>query len=275
MNRSVFTFSSLSLAIVSSTNAAIMMTPLQTGTYGNLSDGTYTDFGSSTTYLSNSAPITGFKKFDASLGTLTGIKFSLTSSVSAEYSFDLYAEDENIPYGEVGYLSYDNYIDTDVVYGPTGSSFGYSMVYDTGFNISYYEENIDVNNYVYNNDGYDVFEYHGHDNAESYGPNTVEDTQSFSNPDFVLSDFVGSPTEDVNTLDASFYMEINSTFFSHLDTSFDPSIVFMSIDVLMDGGEATLQYIYDDNLGVIPEPSAVTTLFGLLALGGITRRRRR
>lgn len=87
------------------------------------------------------------------------------------------------------------------------------------------------------------------------------------------SDFVGSPTDDVDSLQLQLYFEVDTS--DLVFSGFGGTDFYAYFDVYMEAGDVTLQYVYDDALGSIPEPATASALFGLLALGSIAVRRRR
>tara|TARA_B110000037_G_scaffold213074_1_gene267025 strand:- start:52842 stop:53324 length:483 start_codon:yes stop_codon:yes gene_type:complete len=160
-----------------------------------------------------------------------------------------------------------------VIYGPSNTSFGHSAV-THGFSLTGGYIDGDVDDFVFfdPNEGDDVLvAFDGsHDAA---GPDTANGQIDPAASFFFANDFVGSPTEEVDTLFAGFYLEAIDGF--DADTSLDPNTVFVDVGVMMDAGTATLQYVYDDGIGAIPEPATASALFGLIALGGMITRRRR
>ena len=166
------------------------MTPIQTGTYEGTSDGTYTDFGGGISYLGGDALISGFKKFDSSLGTLTGIRVTLSFSATASTDLDVYAEGSDVPAeDEYFYASFSSYAQVDIIYRPGGGDSGISVL-TNGFGVTGgYVEGL-AGDYTYYDGDYPFLSaYDGSydEDGQSDIPNEFDPN---SDPFFSLSDFL-------------------------------------------------------------------------------------
>lgn len=262
----------LALATTVSMSAA-SLTPVQTASYGTVEDGIFTDFGSSS-FIGFNVPLTGFKKFDASLGTLERILFTLESEISAtgtlEYVFESTAttpeEDEN--FGNFASITVDQPVQTDITYSDSPST-GVLAVSDQ-FSLIFSEDDVSVDESGYSTpDSTLIFEYFGSEQTVNEGPST----SSGALETFGISDFSGSPLDDVDALSVGFFVPIDEFSVSSQSDfgDLDPSEIFIDLTVVMQAGTGTLQYEYTP----VPEPASAGTLLGLIALLGIFSRRSR
>ena len=187
--------------------------------------------------------VTGIAKFDASLGTLTGV--SLTAKFDTEMIASLYVDvvtDESLGH----FASFNaNLPQIFIGYDPTGSSstfvFPERTFYPSLFAIGApFESGSD-----------EIFE----------SASVDETTDVFASSGFVLSDFVG--VGNVDTLSAIIAMPVGGDFI--LDNVDE---VFVSVEVDMFYIDLTVEYTYTP----IPEPTSLLLL--MAAATGMTLRRR-
>jgi hypothetical protein len=255
--------------------SAASLTPLQTTTYESVEDGISTDFASPSSFGSG-IPLTGFKKFDSSLGTLERILFTLESEISGTGTLEVYYEspaatpegDEN--FDTFGSISVEQTVQTDIVYRDSPST-GIGTAVDL-FDLSFFEDVFFDESSYSTPDSTLIFEYFGFEQPFNEGPSTSAGALDVSDITDI-SDFSGLPSDDIpnDALSVGFFVFIDD--FS-LDAptdngELDPSSVFIDLTVLMEAGTATLQYEYTP----VPEPASTAALLGLVALMGISCRR--
>jgi hypothetical protein len=221
--------------------------------------------------------ITGFKKFDASLGTLQGVKLTYEFSGAIEvyayaYGYDTEAPDSGGSF-DFEFSGFDSFIDITTIYSPSNdpNGYGYTGVSGSAFFSPLGMTGMDVDDYLYNYDDGSEFDYY--DEYYDEIDETAMNTLSVSGPNFDITDFVGDPNETVDTLYAQLYIDINESDFTINGIGNSEFEVYF--DVYLYPGDITLEYIYDDAISIIPEPSAVTALLALCSLLSLSFHRRR
>jgi hypothetical protein len=242
------------------------VTPLQTGSYSFIFDGNTFDVDTGTQSIFTDTTLSGFTKFDASLGTLNKVIVSI--QFDASVSITLSSTDLNDP-GQPFTLFWDgstSTVQSGVVYNPGGGSTGLAVTIDTP-NLS------DLGVFDGDPNDFEDFEVGGFfyfdDLFDTYGGN-VSNTFTTgeilaSDPSFNLADFQG--VGNVTSLTLALFAEIDTAVTSQ---NIGSAQLDLTADVNDFGGTVQLQYEYTP----VPEPRMFAGLAGLAALLLIWTRRR-
>lgn len=170
------------------------LTPVQRVEYTGGGDGTSTDFMSESVSLTYEEALTGFTKFDPTLGTLTRV--IVTAEVSATYSADLYSFSVSNPFGSFSLYyeeSLNDSLQVSVAYKPTGETFALALTFDTQGPGSLGEEFLDPADYG-GSDGFYYSDFVSFDFGGFADGGDLASEGEFlaSHEDFNASDFIGT-----------------------------------------------------------------------------------
>lgn len=248
------------------------VTPVQTSAFAGDDDGVYTDLGDGN-FISASAEsaISGFTKFDASLGTLTDVL--LTVEVDATISMVIEADVLDPIDAPVFSFYLDpisgGLIQAGMLYSPTGGIVSFVVTSDNTSLSSLGTEFEDPAPYIFDFGGGPAF-FYSDSYSESFGGfssgGTTAATGSLSalDPDFLASDFIGTGAVTGLSMSNILNYDNDPSELSLLNVPYG----FVQPEVSFSAGNATLQYVYTP----IPEPSVgMLVLLGALVSG---RRRR-
>jgi hypothetical protein len=231
----------LLFAGVGATGAEV--TPSQSTNYLNQELSDVADvFAAGEIYLYEEETLTGFQKFDPTLGELTEVRFTVTGSASLEMvlsSSELI--DEELPFT----LLYDpdgsgfsNFADVGLVYAPTGTNIGLSVVTDSisAPRLGYEDE--DPSGWSFESfyvDDFQSEEFFIHDGVDSPAR---EGSLLMSNPNVNPTDFIG--VGEVTGLIFQGFGEFNAA-----DVITD-NLASAQLEAVLryTTGEVTLEYVY-------------------------------
>lgn len=208
-------------------------------------DGTSTDFQSETIFLSFGEALSGFTKFDPSLGTLTRV------IVKAEVDANIYADlttsdliDPEDPFSLFYAESAFDYLQVSVSYQPSGENFALALTFDNENLGSMGDEFIDPfewgapDEFFYSD--YVEFDFGGF----AFGGDTTSDGGiDATDEDFRAADFIG--TGNVTGLSIDFFGELSNGTDDEFTSSVDNvSSAFFDVGINLRPGAVTLQYEY-------------------------------
>jgi hypothetical protein len=266
MKRNSVLLSSLFLAGL--LEAAI--TPVQSFSFDFISGGNSFDPSEPeepfTSFL-ESIPISGFNKFDPSLGTLREIRLTVQVSVSFDASIEAEeVDDTSLPFDLA--LDLETGIDAGVFYLPSGNNILLFPATEGYGSVNLGGAGYDPNDFIFDD------QFYFFDGAsDQFGPfNDVGEVTMgslfASDPDVSLSDFVG--IGPVQGLEVGVLVPLDNVW-----TVANIPYPFGSITVNLEAGEVTLTYVYEPGITPIPEPGHLAALLGLSAAAGLGLRRRR
>ncbi|MFP4540042.1 MAG: hypothetical protein ACLFR7_00305 [Opitutales bacterium] len=260
------------LLLLAAPFAQAALTPLQTVSFPELSTGDFATVEDGISGWSSTA-LEGFARFDPALGTLTEVRLGVELSGTFQIALYAWAEGDDVPPSgetfDVFFEAFSSGLHAGLVYNtsPTtallaaGGSYGFPS-------LGTFDEPVDW--WTYEDEEYAYLDYVDDYGEESFGPERATGSLSPADEAIQLSDFVGTGSVDV--LEAFLYFDI---FGSDLTVANLPSAnVDIEVTVTLQGGHATLQYLYDPGIAVIPEPGAAALLVGLVSLGTLALRRR-
>jgi hypothetical protein len=240
---------SLFAALLSLPVHAIETTPLQTIQVGSDSNGIYTDLDGNEVQVATDQALSGFTKFDPGLGTLVEVLF--TVEVNASVDVELCTSELDDP-GQPFSVYLDPggaaLLQVGIVYSPTGEAFGKVVTLDSGGLNSVGVQDGDPDDYTFEEMFYfqasTTTEYGGFSNG---GDTATEGSLPASDPDLKPADFIGTG----NVVGLSFFhIAIIPTSQPQYSTVSNVFNAYVDLSVAHQGGNVTLQYVY--------EPSATT-----------------
>lgn len=203
---------------------ASVLTPIQTINFDSANDGTFTDFGTPIS-LQARQDLTGFQQFDASLGTLQRVLFTVEISVEVSLSVDVDSLfDEDSPFSALVQAGFSDLQQAGIVYSPSGSTTGRAVTIDSGNIGSVGGEFLDPIEFTDFGDFFDEV-------SDAYGevvfsgqPSTGE--LLASDPIFNMDDFVG--TGFVQGLNVSAFADYSEFVSENIDEAFVEASIFLA-----------------------------------------------
>lgn len=232
------------------------------------SDGTYTDlFPGSNINQSFVIPLSGFSKFDPSLGILNAVEVSIDVEATVSVAVDSQSIIDDQSLFSLLLDDTDSLIQVSATYSPGGGTTALALTFDVGgFGIV---GNSDVDPADYSFPDFDYFEFTMDSfGGFSFGGSTPsEGTLLTSDTDYIASDFEGIGL--VDTLDILYFAEVIAGQFSFEFNNLDQA--FIEVNIELSGGDASLVYDYTP----VPEPSSFPFLLGgVVSMWAVLRRRR-
>jgi len=224
----------------------------------------YYESGNAGSYGFDYVELTGLQQFDPSLGTLTGIDFTITVEAEWGFGIDGTAADLGSPMSVEFYL--EDVLEAGLYYSP-GAAF--NSIWDVATSFS---DTIGLGFYA-GPEEFDEFGYYGDYAGDTFGdywyfgePN--EGFVDLGDSDLELSDFVG--TGMVTGLAVGSFYPLGGEWISD-----NAAETYAYLDTTLYPGEVTVTYTYDDSISVIPEARSMSLFVAFVACLGLVSARRR